>query len=162
MLTCLLHGPSYGFWKEAREAAKPKVSLDLSGLDKIREDAGVTRDSLLTEEEMDLGVSAVPADKPASAAEIPYAAPESSAGYGGTSSDILDDFQAAVLRLLLEGRSAASLITENLQMPEIVADSINESLFDDIGDNAVDCNDGELSLIEDYIEDISWIIGENK
>ena len=84
------------------------------------------------------------------------------AGYDDMSSDVLDDFQTAVLRLLLEGRSAASLITENLQMPEIVADSINESLFDDIGDNAVDCNDGELSLVEDYIEDISQIIGENK
>ena len=148
--------------KEAEEAARPKVSLDLSGLDKIREDAGVTRDSLLTEEEIDLEASAATTEGPVSAAEVQDAAPKSSDGYDGTSSDVLDDFQAAVLRLLLEGRSAASLITENLQMPEIVADSINESLFDDIGDNAIDCNDGELSLVEDYIEDISRIIGENR
>ena len=148
--------------KEAREAAKPKVSLDLSGLDKIREDAGVTRDSLLTEEEMGFEASAATAEEAASAAETPEREAEVPAGYDDMSSDVLDDFQTAVLRLLLEGRSAASLITENLQMPEIVADSINESLFDDIGDNAVDCNDGELSLVEDYIEDISQIIGENK
>ena len=148
--------------KEAREAAKPKVSLDLSGLDKIREDAGVTRDSLLTEEEMGFEASAATAEEAASAAETPEREPGVPAGYADMSSDVLDDFQTAVLRLLLEGSSAASLITENLQMPEIVADSINESLFDDIGDNAVDCNDGELSLVEDYIEDISQIIGENK
>ena len=36
----------------AVEAAKPKITIDLSGLDKIRRDAQITRDSLLTEDEM--------------------------------------------------------------------------------------------------------------
>lgn len=37
--------------KEAAEAARPKITIDLSGLDKIRDDAAVTCDSLLTDEE---------------------------------------------------------------------------------------------------------------
>jgi len=35
----------------AEEAAKPKIMIDLSGLEKIRRDAQITRDSLLTEDE---------------------------------------------------------------------------------------------------------------
>ena len=37
--------------EEIAEAAKPRITIDLSGLDKIRKDALITRDSLLTEEE---------------------------------------------------------------------------------------------------------------
>ena len=35
------------------EAARPKITIDLSHLEQIREDALITRDSLLTEEELD-------------------------------------------------------------------------------------------------------------
>ena len=38
--------------RETIEAAKPKINIDLSGLEKIRRDALQTRDSLLTEEEL--------------------------------------------------------------------------------------------------------------
>ncbi len=34
------------------EAARPKIEIDLSGLDQIREDAALTRDSLLTDDEL--------------------------------------------------------------------------------------------------------------
>ena len=34
------------------EAARPKITIDLSGLDRIRQDAAMTRDSLLTAEEL--------------------------------------------------------------------------------------------------------------
>ncbi|MBP5291091.1 MAG: TerB N-terminal domain-containing protein, partial [Lachnospiraceae bacterium] len=37
--------------RASEEAAKPKITIDMSGLDKIRRDAIATRDSLLTEEE---------------------------------------------------------------------------------------------------------------
>ena len=36
------------------EAAKPRITIDLSGLDRIRADAEITRDRLLTEEETEL------------------------------------------------------------------------------------------------------------
>ncbi|MBQ8093542.1 MAG: TerB N-terminal domain-containing protein [Clostridia bacterium] len=39
--------------RAAEEAAKPKISIDLNGLERIRQDAEVTRDSLLTDEEME-------------------------------------------------------------------------------------------------------------
>ena len=46
-------------------------------------------------------------------------------------------------------------------MPSIVADSINEALFDEIGDMPIECEDGKLAIIEDYTGDIRRILGEN-
>ena len=44
-------------------------------------------------------------------------------------------------------------------MPSIAADTINEELFDEIGDVAVLCENDELSLVEDYREDIAHLLG---
>ena len=44
-------------------------------------------------------------------------------------------------------------------MPAIVADSINEALFDEIGDTVLTCEDDVLSLVEDYMEDLEKILG---
>ena len=90
------------------EAARPKLVLDLSALDQIRQDALITRDSLLTDEERD--------------AEEP-------------------------------------LLREHRLMPTMTADSINEALFDAIGDNILDCDNDTLSLVEDYREDLVSLLG---
>ena len=44
-------------------------------------------------------------------------------------------------------------------MPSIAADAINEALFDEIGDTVLECDQDALSLIEDYREDISHLLG---
>ena len=44
-------------------------------------------------------------------------------------------------------------------MPSIAADAINEALFDEIGDTVLECDQDALSLIEDYREDVSRILG---
>ena len=126
--------------KEEAEAARPKVRIDLSGLDKIREDAGATRDSLLTEEET-LG-------------------DEAEAEEAVISSTGLDSVQTAVLKALLKNTGEeASFLAENHIMPEILADQINEALFDDIGDSVVECENDRLTIVEDYIEDLRGILG---
>ena len=43
-------------------------------------------------------------------------------------------------------------------MPEVIADEINEALFDQIGDAVVTCIDGKLTLQEDYRDDIVSIL----
>jgi hypothetical protein len=45
-------------------------------------------------------------------------------------------------------------------MPEIVADELNEALFDEIGDSVVECDGDEIILVEDYREDIMELLGE--
>ena len=42
--------------------------------------------------------------------------------------------------------------------PAVVADSINEKLFEEIGDSAVMEEDGTLSLIEDYLDDLRFLL----
>ena len=127
-----------------REARRPKITIDLRDLDRIRSDAAVTRDSLLTEEELREG--ALP-EVPAAA----DAAPEDTALP-------LDGTQIDVLRALLRGERPEALIRERHMLPSLTADMINEALFDDIGDTVLTCEDDRLSLVEDYRDDLALML----
>ena len=131
--------------RAAAEAARPRLVLDLAGLDRIRRDALITRDSLLTEEEL-----AEAAEAPA-AAQAPEAAEQSGLP--------LDDTQLAILRALLGGRPADSIIREHRLLPAMTADIINEALFDEIGDNIIECENDTLSLVEDYRDELIALLG---
>ena len=132
------------------EAAKPKLAIDLSGLDRIREDAKATRDSLLTEEErMEL--------------EEESGKTEGSDAEGQPSGVLtnipLDALQLEILRTLLQGGSVEEIVRENHLMPSLIADAVNEAFFDEIGDTVLSCDDDMLSLVEDYREDLTRIMG---
>ena len=159
------------------EAARPKITLDLSGLDRIRKDADVTRDSLLTDSEIDAESQATAqpqdADAPQTsqpeASEMPSpqdahesinaSAPSTSSlgasdapdAFGGR----LDDIHRQILTALLNGEDARALIRANHLMTSIVADTINEAFFDEIGDNILECDGDTLTLVEDYREDVA-------
>ncbi|MBQ6385383.1 MAG: hypothetical protein IJJ38_04355, partial [Lachnospiraceae bacterium] len=64
-----------------------------------------------------------------------------------------------ILRVLLDGGDPAGILREHFLMPSIVADTVNEALFDEIGDTALVCEDDRLSLVEDYIDDIRSMLG---
>lgn len=123
---------------EKREAARPKISIDLSALGRIREDALSTRDSLLTEEE-----------KREDAESAPAPVRE------------MEPLDTQVLRLLLAGTDPGALIREQHLMPSILADSINEVFFEETGDNVVDTDGKELFLIEDYREELEKLLNNN-
>ena len=59
----------------------------------------------------------------------------------------------------MQGESAEAILKEQHMMPSIAADAINEALFDEIGDTVLECDQDTLSLIEDYREDISHLLG---
>ena len=128
------------------EAAKPKLTINISSLDRIREDAITTRDSLLTEEERkELEEKAEKVEVVASDTQLP---------------DIpLDMLHLRILRSLLKGEAVDELIRENRLMPSLVVDAVNEALFDEIGDTVLSCDDDRLSLIEDYREDLARLMG---
>lgn len=44
-------------------------------------------------------------------------------------------------------------------MPSVVADTINEALFDEIGDNVLECDGDTITLVEDYRDDLLKIFG---
>ena len=43
-------------------------------------------------------------------------------------------------------------------MPSVVTDTINEALFDEIGDNVLECDGDEIALVEDYREEVTLIL----
>ncbi len=153
----------------AAEAAKPVISIDLSGLEKIRRDARITRDSLLTEEEMrelngEPESPALPAKGPDlelvvedadGSEEIPF--PE------GASSDTmifpsLNEVEGQILMAVMRGEGAEDLIREHHLMASVVTDAINEAMFEEIGDNVLECEGDRITLVEDYREDLAQMI----
>ena len=71
----------------------------------------------------------------------------------------LDALQIRVLRTLLAGEDAGELLKEAHLMPTISADAVNEALFDEIGDTVVLCDGDTLSLVDDYIEELTALLG---
>ena len=128
--------------KAVEQAAKPVVTIDLSGLERIRRDAAGTRDSLLTEEEQEEFEVEANAEAEPEANDLP-----------------LDPAQLRILRALLRGEDVASVLRANHMMPSITADFINEALFDEIGDSVLLCEDDRLLLVEDYMEDLERMLG---
>ena len=173
--------------KAKLEAARPKVSIDFSGLDKIRKDALETQDNLLTEEEtvgspefnaVNKAVRKSAASKKRTkedsaarkntAAVLPVAAPphlaseQSEAAVLAAPSNTsvpLDDMQMQLLRMLLRGEPVQELIAAQHGMPSVIADAINEALFDFIGDTVVECDGKTITLVEDYRDNIIGILG---
>ncbi len=167
----------------AEEAAKPKIMIDLSGLEKIRRDAQITRDSLLTEDEKreqapnqtleqaigqvmkhapELTVNPVSQheEQQIVGAELPEAAEDSREEEKPAVIEIpsLDETHAQILVSVMRGEPVAGLIREKALMPSVVADAINEALFDEIGDNVLACEGDEITLVEDYREDLERIL----
>ena len=167
----------------AEEAAKPKIMIDLSGLEKIRRDAQITRDSLLTEDEKreqapdqtleqaigqvmkhapELTVNPVSQheEQQIVGAELPEAAEDSREEEKTAVIEIpsLDETHAQILVSVMRGEPVAGLIREKALMPSVVADAINEALFDEIGDNVLACEGDEITLVEDYREDLERIL----
>lgn len=132
--------------QKAIEASKPHIQIDFSSLHKIRQDASITRDSLLTEEEME--------------EEEPKAEAKEAVSDEIQENELLglDASSAYILQLLLKDRQVDAYIQEKHLMPSIVADTINNALFDEIGDNVLECDGKTLMLIEDYKEDIREVL----
>lgn len=72
----------------------------------------------------------------------------------------LDNMQIQLLQMLLRGEPVREFIAEQHGMPNVIADSINEALFDSIGDTTVECGGETITLVEDYREDIAGLLEE--
>ena len=118
-------------WRRAH--APRRIEIDLSKLAGIRSSAAVTREALLVDEEREEEV-AVPEPKQEA---------EKGAALNLTTNEL------ALIRNLLAG---------DKPMPadvDLLVDSINEKLFDLVGDTVVEFDDsGAPALVEDYLEDV--------
>ena len=71
----------------------------------------------------------------------------------------LDSTHVRLLLDLLQGKPVGETIKARHLMPSVVADTINGALFDEIGDNVLECDGSTITVVEDYREDILQLLG---
>ncbi len=159
------------------EAAKPQINIQLANLEQIRIDAADTRDKLLTDEEiqhteqderraMSDEQIATSHERRAMSNEPIVTSNEQIAtsherramSDERRSSITLDNIHFQILYNLLNNKPINSLISTHHLMISIVADTINEAFFDEIGDNILDCDGDSISVIEDYRGDVERLL----
>ena len=164
---------------ERAEAERRKITIDLGKLRGIREAAALTQEALLTDEERDELPAPAPQVTPplqpepakptaAPAPQEPSAptaderrSPEAPAHGAPSPAPMeppttlgLTEPESRLLLGLLEGRRATELLTTADPFVSVVADSINEKLFDLVGDAVIEFDGDEPFLVEDYLDDI--------
>ncbi len=131
--------------KSLREAARPKIEIDLSKLGSIRDAALVTQEMLIVDEEE------------AEEANVEEAAAESTLPPDECP---LESVEADFVARLLRGESCDSLLAENGLLLSLVVDSVNEKLFDLFGDTVIVFGASAPEIIEDYADELKGIIGQ--
>ena len=125
---------------EKKAAEEKKITIDYSRLARIRDDAAVTRDRLMVDEEAE--EEAPPAQPPEPAAE-----PEDTP---------LTKDEYRLLQSLLYGRDYGWVRSSGLML-SVLVDGINDKLYDTFSDSVL-LGDDPPELIEDYIADLKEMI----
>jgi len=71
---------------------------------------------------------------------------------------LLTGLQSRILQELAKGGTAEQILRQEHLLASIVADDINEALLDEFGDIVIQCEDGKLSIVDDYREDIETLL----
>lgn len=171
--------------RQSEEKAKAQVaaiSIDFSQLKAIRRDADVTRENLLTDEErgVDNALSEKiesevaqnePETKNAQKPELPQQQTSAQKPVIPTKTeDVPDQIGKAetsvlaqyhdVLTKLLAGSDVSQDLRDKHLMASMVADAINDALYEQIGDVVIESDGDNLSLVPDYEEDVRAVLGE--
>lgn len=153
--------------EEKRKNTPKVIDLDLSKLSDIRRSAEITRDRLMTEEDMaesenafenaavnsPVNVAKKFYEKASKAAEkLPEKSPENGDSFG------LTENEKELLGVLLSGGDPLKFASEKSLMLSVICEAINEKLFDEIGDTVIDFEGEKPCILEDYIDDVKGII----
>lgn len=158
---------------QREEAQQPHIKINLSDLDQIRADASTTRDNLLTDEE-----KADDQEERDLASDASSKTGDESSPQEDLQKTAFQDFNAAVLgdddssdgdgdapqlsadehfllMVLLKKQPYEDYLKQHHLMTSILVDSINDKLFDVIGDSVIEFNDQDQpEVIEDYEPDL--------
>lgn len=137
-----ISGEIDGLLAEKKAAESKKLSINYKQLSKIRKEAARTQKKLTVEEEE----AFLPPEPPRPAPPPPVQAPETALPLTG--------HQQRLLRCLLYGGSLAWVREEGCIL-SVLADGINEALFDIFQDTVVD---DTPALVEDYIDQLKEMI----
>lgn len=134
------------YQQQKKQAKIDQIKIDFSDLDKIRANASITRDSLLTDEEKQLEQEEQEqVQKQEQEVEVSVDQDD----YG------LDKDEMFLLMALLQGKPWQDYVQKHHLMVSILADNINEKLLDEIGDSVIEFNEQDQpQIIEDYADDL--------
>ena len=158
------------FIARKKEAERRVVTIDFSALDRIRAASEATREKILTDEERD-ETPAAEAEQPLEAlpAAVPAQPPEPGApgapvtqavqnAGADTPLSALSETETAFLRLVAAGEDPAAFCRSTGLMPSVLADEINEKLFDTFADTVIDFSSDAPEIVPDYAEDVSALL----
>lgn len=146
--------------RDRRAAEKPKLILHRELLSGIRSDAEDTMSRLLEGADEDL--LPAPEDRKSAGAEAgAKTTRETQAAPEPTPAGLRPE-EAEFLRLVLTGGDWRSFCAANMLLPSILADAVNEKLLDLIGDTVLEETDGGYAVIEDYLDDVNSLLGQEE
>jgi hypothetical protein len=130
------------YYEELHRKEAKKINIDLSKLNVIRIAADITREKLLVdEEETQDTVYAAEVERTHEIAEM-------------SDGDPLDTDEKELLIALLYNEDITAAAKKSGKMPSILADSINEKMFEVFSDNIIDFSEDIPRLIEDYTDEL--------
>ena len=135
------------FRSAQKKAEAMKIEIDISKLSAIRKAADITREKLLVDD-----------DEPAITAEPEPIITEEAVPVTNDGDCPLSDAETAFVKALLSGGDYDAEARKFGCMTSILADSVNEKLFDDFGDTVILFEDDVPCIIEDYIDELKEIV----
>ena len=144
-----------GLLVEKKAAGEKKITIDYGQLIKIRQDAAVTQEKLIVDEEMDIPGEPAPQEQEQLSLLAPLQAGPAPAAPPSQGSDTpLNSPEYRLLHCLLYGGDVGWVQAEG-QLLSVLVDSINEKLYDTFLDCVLD---DTPQLIEDYIDDLKEMV----
>lgn len=131
------------FYAEKERKKAMKIEIDVSKLANIRKAADITRDKLIVDEGPENMFEDVIEKASDTAAE---------------DHSLLDNNEIRFMRALLYDGDTEQAARSCGKLPSILADSINEKLFDTFSDNVIDFSSDSPQLIEDYTDELRQMI----
>lgn len=157
-LVKIIEEETRGFLSERQAAQAKRITIDYSQLAKIRQDAAVTQDRLIVEEEaMEAGQEPeTPESQAPENGASKREAPENGAPEGESPETPLTPEEYRLLQCLLYGRDLGWVRASGLML-SVLVDGINEKLFDEFADSVLTL-DSQPELIGDYIQDLKEMV----
>lgn len=135
--------------REAIRKARESVSIDMSQLGNIRRDADVVRDALIVEESaQDILAGEAPLEMSVPEKETP-AKDETGAETGSEETEFIN--------ILLANGDYGAFLRQKHIPAGVMVENINNKAMETIGDIVIEDDGGKITIIEDYIDDITHL-----
>ncbi|MCD8082885.1 MAG: TerB N-terminal domain-containing protein [Clostridiales bacterium] len=129
---------------EQKKRTAAKIDFDLSKLSGIRKSSDAVGQKLMTEEERyveTVSDEEIKADENPSPAEC-----------------ILSGDELRFLQILLYGGDLQGFLSEKHRMASVLAEAVNEQLYDEFADTVIEFDGNTPVLVEDYLDDLKGMI----